>query len=353
MRTRPITIKDIAAHLGMSHSTVSRALNDHAHINEKTKKKVAEAARELGYVPNLSARIMRGDYDKLVGLLIPDIQNDFYSRIARDLGARCRKEGLRLLLAVSEDDPEIEEQELRGLIEARVSGVVATLTSKPTAASKTLLEQVASVQLVRRDPKLKRPAVCMDDIDGCRVATEHLLDQGHVRIAYVGTSKTITAGKDRLTGFLSAYERRGIEPAKEGVVLVPPRQEYGYDAVADVLALQDRPTAIVIGSSELTIGGMQAIRDAHLNIPNDISVVGYGDPVWFELLNPSLTAVSLPFNALADASIDELLALMEHGDNEVAEAAKRCKLIRVPTSLVVRQSTAAPRLKPMSKRRAG
>jgi LacI family transcriptional regulator len=332
-----VTIKDIASKLKMSHSTVSRALNDHWKISKETKQRVREAADQLGYVANLSARLIRGDAGLQVGLLVPDIQNDFYSSISTMLAERCRGAGLRLLLGITEDDPITEHSEIRAMLEARVSGLIATLTSKPLARSLTLLQGRPSVQLVRRLPKLQTAAVCIDDEIGCRLAAEHLFDLGHRRIAYVGTSKTISAGRDRVKGFLRAHALRGLSPQAGAIELVPPRQQFGMDAVARVLALEPRPSAVVIGSSELTIGGLRMILQAGLRIPEDISVVGYGDPVWFELLRPALTAVSLPVSGLADAAAQRLFDQIRGG---VGAKAGASDIIRVEPTLVVRGSTA-------------
>jgi LacI family transcriptional regulator len=332
-----ITIKDIASLLKMSHSTVSRALNDRSHISDTTKQRVRAAAEELGYVANLSARMIRGDAGPLVGLIIPDVQNDFYNKVAKELADRCRQAGIRMLLAITEDDPAIERNEIRALIEARVNGVVITMTSKPEAASLAMLGEIAFIQLVRRNAKLQRPAVCMEDERACQDATEHLLEMGHRRIAYVGTSSTISAGRDRVKGFLRAHEVRRLTPLADGIELVPPRQAYGFEGVSRIL--KRRPTALVIGSSELTIGGLRAIRAAGLDVPRDISVVGYGDPVWFELLSPPLTAVSLPVSALADAAAEQLFRQIEGG---VPPGARKAQVTRIRPTLVVRGSTQSP-----------
>lgn len=329
-----VTIKDIASLLNMSHSTVSRALNDRSSISEATKTRVRQAADELGYVANLSARMIRGDAAPVVGLIIPDVRNDFYSSISKEFADRCRHAGVRMLLAITEDDPEIERNEIRALLEARVSGIAITMTSKPLAASLALLDEIPFVQLVRRTPKLQRPAICMEDELGCHAATEHLLSLGHRRVAYVGTSKTISAGRDRVKGFLRAHEARDVEPLSEAIELVPPRQTYGFDAVSRVLT--HRPTALVIGSSELTIGGLRAVRAAGLEVPEHISIVGYGDPVWFELLSPALTAMSLPVTAMADAVAEQLSAQIE--ERKSGREAK-ATLTRILPKLVVRGST--------------
>lgn len=331
------TIKDIASELGISHTTVSRALNGRSRISEETKRRVREVAERLGYVPNVSARLIRGDTDIQVGLLIPDVQNDFYARISKELADRCRRAGLRLWLAISGDDPEVEESEIRALMEASVSGIFVTLTSNPTVGTINLLKRVPSVQLVRRCLNVIGPVICMADEAGCRAATEHLLALGHRRVAYIGPSKTISAGQDRLKGYLQAHEIYRLRPLKRNIELVPPRQDQGFDAVARVLARKDRPTSLVIGSSELTIGGLRAINDAGLSIPKDISVAGYGDPVWFELLHPPLTAVSLPVADIADAAIRQMLSQIKSDDAAVED-----HIDQVATALIIRGSTVPP-----------
>ena len=332
-----VTIKDIAERLQMNHSTVSRALNDRSHISADTRRRVREMADELGYVANLSARMIRGDAGLSIGLLIPDVQNDFYSRISKELADRCRRVGLRLLLAISEDDPFTEQNEIRALLEARVNGVIATLTSQPQPASLAMLKEVPAVQLVRHAKQFKKAAVCMEDEAGCQAATEHLLALGHRRVAYIGTTEAISSGQERARGFLKAHKLRKTIPMQGGVELVPPRQAYGYDGVARLLGLKQRPTALVIGSSELTIGALSALRKAGLQIPSDISVVGYGDPIWFELLSPALTAVKLPVAALAHTAAQQLFAQIE--DRKSGKLSKNT-MTRIMPELIVRESTA-------------
>lgn len=334
-----VTIKDIAAHLDMSHSTVSRALNDRSHISEETKERVRQAAKKLGYVANLSARMIRGDAGVLIGLVVPDVQNDFYSSLSKAMAERCRRAGLRMLLAITDDDPETEKDEIRALIEARVSGIVATLTSRPDPSIVSLMESTSVVQMVRLVPGMQTTAVCMNDVTGCQNAAQHLISLGHTRIAYVGTSRTISTGEDRVRGFIQAHEEAGLAVMEDGIELVPPRQVHGFDGMSRLLSLRTRPTAVVIGSSELTIGGLGAIREAGLRIPYDISVIGYGDPVWLDLLSPPLTALSLPVDALAELAMDQLFALI---DPEREERPAASRVTRIPPKLILRGSTAPP-----------
>jgi LacI family transcriptional regulator len=330
-----VTIKDIAVALGMSHSTVSRALSDHAHTSAETKALVRETAHRLGYVPNDSARVMRGESGTLIGLVIPDIQNDFYSRIAKLLTDRFRRAGFRLMLVNTEDDPETEEAEILALAGARPAGFIVTATAKPTARSAELLQGIPTVQLVRHSKILPGSLVAMHDQLGVHDATAHLLVLGHRRIAYIGGARDISPGRARLKGFSQAYKAVDIPLGDDFIALGPPRPEFGYAGMSELLKRRQRPSAVIFGSSELTIGGLQAIREAGLSIPGDLSVIGYGNPVWMELLTPALTAVDLPVEAVADAAAASLLAQIEARD------CQSVALLQFRPRLIIRQSTAS------------
>ncbi|HEV2572060.1 MAG TPA: LacI family DNA-binding transcriptional regulator [Beijerinckiaceae bacterium] len=334
MHQRRTTIKDIAVHLGIDHSTVSRALNDNPNISEETKHQVRQAALRLGYVANASARAMRYNHNALIGLAIPDIRNDFYSAVARALAERCNRAGFQMVLVNTDDHPEVEYRQVRALMEARVAGVLITPTPELLDTTAKLLAPVPTVQFVRQSPKLSGDIVRMDDTRAMREATEHLLAQGHKRIGYVGTRKDINVGQARLNGYLEAHAAAGLTVDERYLALVSPRQTFGSDSVARLLAVSPAPTALIIGSSELTIGGLGAIQAAGLTIPRELAVVGYGDPVWCRLLSPSLTAVQLPVDEMVEAA--EALILDRIGGKAPAGADVRsCR----PT-LVVRGSTA-------------
>lgn len=336
MQQRRTTIKDIAVHLGIDHSTVSRALNDNPNISEETKHQVRQAAHRLGYVANASARAMRYNHNPLIGLAIPDIRNDFYSAVARALAERCNGAGFQMVLVNTDDHPEVENRQVRALMEARVAGVVITPSPELLENTARLLAPVPTVQLVRQSPKLEGDIVGMDDIGAMREATEHLLALGHKRIGYIGTRKDINVGQARFDGYLQAHAAAGLTVDLNHVALVSPRQSFGADSVARLLALPQPPTALIIGSSELTIGGLSAIQAAGVSIPKEIAVVGYGDPVWCRLLSPALTAVQLPVDAMVEAA--EALILERIGARGQPPAERQSRMCE-PT-LVVRGSTA-------------
>lgn len=299
-RARGTTIRDIADALGISHSTVSRALGGHPMISDATRASVARTARRLGYVPSAPARSMRGALSPLVGYVIPDIQNDFYASVAKRIADALAPHGLQLVLSVTEDDPERERRDVRALIEARAGAVIVTPTPAPHAETLRMLARTHAVQLVRRVGPLATDAVTVDDAAGTRAATTHLVQCGHRRIAYVGAPVSTSSGRARLAGFESALADAGLAPGP--TVLGTPRPESGRIAVERLLGEVPWPTALVLGSSELTLGALLALQAAGVAVPGTLSVVGYGDPTWFSLVGDGVTTVHLPVDEVAQAA---------------------------------------------------
>jgi LacI family transcriptional regulator len=334
----PVTLRDVAERLGISHSTVSRALAGHPAISPDTKARVRSMAAALGYVPNASARTMRGARSALAGLVIPDIQNDFYATVAKLLADVLASHGLQLVLCVTEDDPEREFRELRALHEIRAAGVLITPSAAPRPETLALLRAMQPVQLVRTGASLDADAVVIDDRAGIGAAIRHLVDNGHRRIAYIGGTTDLSTGRERLAGCEEALRARRLEPAF--VALGPPRPEFARHAIASLLGASERPTGLVLGSSELTLGALQGLRAAGLRWPRDISVVGHGDPAWYALAEGGITAVSLPVADIARTAASLLLSRIEH--RSPGEGAAGAVSAFAP-ALVLRGSTAALR----------
>ena len=341
-RTAPptaVTIRDLARALELSHTTVSRALADHPAIKSQTKARVRELARELGYVPNGSAQTMRGQHAPTLGLIVPDIQNDFYASIAKIVADAAGARGFQLALSITEDDPEREMNDLRALIAARAAGIVITPSPAPRPQTLAWLRQVNAAQLVRQHGGMPHDAVVIDDFMGVGAATRHLVHYGHRRIAYIGTDAALSCGEERLAGFRSVMIEHGLDAGR--VALGHPRPAFAHHAVHTLMAGAEPPTALVMGSSSLTIGALQALRSLRLGIPGDVSIVGYGDPVWYDLLECGLTTVRLPVQEMGHCVTSLLLSRLGPGPGGVdaAPAAPARQASRFPPSLVLRGST--------------
>ncbi|WP_417599121.1 LacI family DNA-binding transcriptional regulator [Pararhodobacter oceanensis] len=294
-----VTIKDIGRKIGMSHATVSRALNNSPLVNPETFELVQRTAREMGYFPDNAARALRGSASNIVGFVLPDINNHFYSRIASVVGRHVADRGLQLVLATSDEDPAREERHLVELQRARARAIVITPTSALTKVSLDILRAIPTTQMVRRNPALATDLIAADDGQGVAQAVRHLLSRGHQRIAYIGGGpETLSTGSERLQGYLSAMQEGGVS-AHARYDLGPPQPEFGRAATERLLRDPARPEAIVLGSSQLTIGFLDAVRAAGLSVPQDLSFTGYDDPDWFAHWGAGITTVGLPIDRIA------------------------------------------------------
>jgi len=292
------TIKDIAAELGISHATVSRALNDSPLIGEQTKKRVRMAASRMGYIPDAAAKLMRGAPSNIIGFILPDVENHFYSAIARSIAETVAAHGIQLVLAISEDDPDLELRHVRALCEARARGIIITPVADLRGETAELIANVPCEQLVRRHPLVEADVVVADDTNATFQAARRLLEQGHERIAYIGGGdQTLSTGTDRVEGFKLAMSE--VPGATESIALGPPKPEFGYDTAISWLQQPDGPSGIILGSSRFTLGVLKAIRETGLSVPRDISLIGYDDPDWFEFWGNGITTIELPIREMA------------------------------------------------------
>lgn len=296
-----MTIKDIGRAIGVSHATVSRALNNSPLVNAKTRELVLRTARELGYQPDNAARTLRGSASNIVGFVLPDINNNFYSRIASIVGREASDRGLQLVLATTDDDPAREEHHLVTLQRAKARAVILTPTAGLTARSALVLRDMLTLQMVRRHDAVDSDLVVADDHQGVGDATRQLLSKGHRRIAYVGGGPgTLSTGQERLNGYLAALATAGLSEQAR-YELGPPQPDFGHAATRKLLLDFDPPDAIVLGSSQLTIGFLNAVAEIGLPVPEKLSFTGYDDPDWFALWGPGISTVRLPFNEIARA----------------------------------------------------
>ena len=296
-----VTIKDIAATLKVSPSTVGRALADDRRISEVMKKKVQRAADEAGYVANRAARMMRGVSSNLVGLIIPDIRNSFYSTIAHALSRCLQQADYQLTLCETDDDRMVELRHIRELTSASVAGIILVPSARPLPESVRLLKLTRHIQLLRRQSSLGEQWFGIDDAGATRTATKHLLDLGHRRIAYIGGRSDLPTGDARLRGYREAFAASGAKIKQIEELGAPSSIDFGREAVQRLLGREAPPTAVVMGAVQNTIGALDEIRRLKVKVPDKLSIVGFGDEVGYNWWGPGLTTVRLPVSELATA----------------------------------------------------
>ncbi|MEI4271119.1 LacI family DNA-binding transcriptional regulator [Klenkia sp. LSe6-5] len=317
---RATTARDLAEHLGISVSTVGRALSDDPRISAPTRARVQALAAELGYVANRSARMMRGAPSTVVGLIVPDVRNSFFTSVAHALGHLLGTRRHQLVLCETADDRRTELQHVRDLVAAQVAGVVLVPSSAPDPETVRLLGTVPHVQLMRRVPELAPHWFGVDDHDLVRQATDHLLAAGHTRIGYVGGTAEVPTGAARRDGYRDALRDAGVAALPEHERVGPPSSTeqggptFGAAALRDLLSLPDRPTAVVTGSTQITRGVLAAATALRLAVPHDLSLVGFGDEPGFGWWGAGLTTVTLPVTDLATGCGAWLLGLLADPD---------------------------------------
>lgn len=339
-RPGEVTIKDVAAHLGVSHATVSRALNDHAATSDATKARVRAAAEALGYVRNAGAGVLSGAPGGLVGFITPEVRSDFYATIAGELAAACATAGLQLVLAVSDDDPGLEYRHVLAMRQARVAGLLITPTSGLQDRAAALLAPLPAVQMIRSHPSLDKPWVGIDDRLGVNIATRHLLELGHRRIGFIGGFEALTTGRERRGGYEEALAAAEAPYDEALVCLGPPRPSFGAEAALRLAQLAEPITGLVLGSSQLTLGALGALQNAGVVSPRDLSIVGYSDPEWFRIWGPGLTTIDLPVEDIASSAAQVLFRTMDKGAESTGLGGGRGGIVFQPQ--LIERGSAAP-----------
>lgn len=333
---KPVRIVDLALELGLSVATVSRALNNSDAVRPELAERVRGHAESRGYVANRLARSLRSRTRHFIGFLVPDIENLAYS-IAADACARyLAHSGYQLILAITGDDPELEYAALRSLVEAQVAGLIVAPTSELAPRTRTLLRDSTVVEF-NRTAGLSEFTVLCDDRTAFAEAARHVVDLGHESIGYIGTTDALSNGFERLAGVRRELAAAGISLDSQWTRLLPPTEKDGYEAAHALLSGASRPTALLVGSSNLSMGTARAVRELGIAVPDEMSLVVYGDSRWGELYEPGLTTVTAPYQAMA-RRVTDIVSRMVTGRGGGAPTGPT----RLGAELVVRGSTGRP-----------
>jgi LacI family transcriptional regulator len=336
----PATLREVAAVAGVHPATASRALNEETRglVNAETAMRVVDAATALGYRPNSIARGLKTNRSYTVGVIVPDLRNPLFPPIARGIETRLQPAGYTSLLANTDNDAEREVSAFGALRARQVDGYITATARREHPLLHEIADAGEPMVLVNRTTDDDSIAsVVAADHDGMRQAVAHLYDLGHRRIAHLAGSLEISTGTHRLEGFNDAMDELGLErePALEPMVDTYSESE-GARATRELLAARPDVTAIVAGNDLLAIGCLDALREAGLACPDDMSVVGYNDMDWVDRLWPPLTTVHVPHYELGVEAADLLLKQLGGDRSGPAQTV-------LPTHLVVRASTAPPR----------
>ena len=338
LRRRPASIKDIARVVGVSHSTVSRALQNSPLVNRQTADEIRRIARDVGYRASAVARGLVTRKTRTIGVVVTTISDPFVSEVVSGIELAANDNGYSVLLGESNADPAREKSVVQSFAERRVDGIVVTSSRVGELYTPMLAEMMAPIVLINNQhPGQFVHSVMIENVGASREAVEYLLRLGHRRIAYVGDRYGYQSDAERFAGYRQALERAGAAFAEELAVLGDGKPEGGAPAMEKLLALDDPPTAVFCYNDMTALGVLRAVYARGLRVPDDVSVVGFDDLFLCCYLRPQLTTVRQPMRRMGQMALDNLLKLMS--GQQSAEA------IKVPAELIVRESTAAPRVK--------
>ncbi len=317
----------------MSKSLVSLVMTDPDRVGEASREAVLKAAAELGYRPNAVARSLVQQRSGIVGVVISDLHNPFFADVADGIHAAASEYGLRALFSSGFLDPARERSAITTMLELRVDGLIV-LGSRMKVAS---IERVASslpVTLVGRHTRSKvLDSVGVDDIAGARAAVAHLADLGHSRIAHIHAGGAAGSPR-RKRGYEKEMKARGLERHMR-VISGDFTEEGGAKAMTELLAVESRPTAVFAPNDQAALGAMEVIDNAGLDIPGDISLVGFDDLTLAGLHRVSLTTVGQPRMDLGRQAMALLIERLDDGREEASH-------VTVPPNLVIRSTTGPP-----------
>lgn len=298
------TIKQVAQRAGVSSATVSRVLSGASAVRPDNAERVLAAVAELGYRPNLIASNLRRNKTAKIGVVVPDIENPHFSHSIRIFEDIAYREGFRVLLCNTEDQPEKQRDYLHVLADERVEGIILVPIHSGGAEIAGNVDR--GIPVVAYDRPVDDPradAVIADNVEGARRATELLIEAGHRRIGFVGGIADLKPGADRLAGYEAAVRARGLTPVVANGEFSVARAQAATD---ELLRHPAGITGLVVGSNLMTIGAQRAIRARGVRVPEDVALVGIDDPWWAELLEPPMTTVAQPVRRMAESAINLL-----------------------------------------------
>ena len=328
-------MKDVAERARVSVSTVSHVLNGTRKVAEGTRVGVLAAVEELGYRPNLLAKGLKTRRTYTLGLLIPDIQNPFFTSVVRGVEDVALSRGYHLFLCNTDEDAGREDEYVVELAKKGVDGLmVAPSASRAERAGRLRSEGVPFVFVDRRVEGVEADVVGVDNRAGMRLVAEHLVGMGHRRVGMVSGPLDKASGRERYEGLKGALEELGSGLEDRLVRFGDFKTAGGREGARGLMDLGTPPTAIVAANNQMTLGALLEIEGRGLRVPEDVSVVGFDDPEWAPLVSPPLTAVAQPTYEMGVRAAGLLLDRIEG----VPEAPARSVLLE--PWLVVRGSVA-------------
>lgn len=318
-----LSIKDVALRAGCSIATVSRVLAGKGYIGDDTRQKVEEAVKALGYRPNRVARSLRAAKSRVIGLILSDICNPFFSEISRAVEHVAIRHGYSVLICNADEDPAKEAHYLQLMEEEKVAGILLSPT-RSIAKALDLSKFPPLVLFDRKFSKAQMDSVVIDNEDAAFRLTRTLIEGGYRNIAGVFGAKSYTAG-GRIAGFKAAFE--GVEDRMQGVHQAPAFEVEGRRLMQEILELRPAVDAVLCSSALLATGAYQALRESGLRMPDEMGFACFDDPPWAGFVDPSVTVIRQPATAIGETAAELLMKRITDPTRAVSEVVLQGELI--------------------------
>ena len=337
MSTKPKpSIKDVARLAGVSTATVSRSLNEPRKVNQETLASVRQAVDQLGYTPHFGGRALASNRSNTIGALIPTMDNAIFARGLQSLQETLAEAGVTLLIATSGYDPAREYEQIQNLLSRGVDGVMLIGTARPEKTYALLNQQSVPVVIAwSYHDQSNHVCIGFDNAAAAADLTNGVLDHGHRRIAMIaGISRGNDRAADRIKGVRQTLRARGLELADTHLIEAPYNLEDAGRAMARLMRLATRPTAVICGNDVLAAGALMQAKQLGITVPDDVSVVGFDDIDLAAVTDPPLTTMHVPHRRMGRAAAEALLAI--RGGSGTASG------VKFTPELILRGSLAGP-----------
>lgn len=311
---KQITLADIAKKLDVSKVTVSKALRNHSDISEKTKIKVRELVKEMGYTPNILARSLSAKKTHTIGLVIPKINHHFFAEAIESIYSTAQARNYEIIMTVSQENTEHEKKHIRSLMAMRVDGILISVTE--TTKDKQIFKELKNKQkpLVFFDRVLEGVGyhcIVSDDEKGSYEIVKYAIEQGSRRIAHLGGYENTSIGQGRCNGYLKALTKMGIQPDSNLIIRGGFSVSDGYNGFMKLYKTGNLPELIFAVTFPVALGIYKAAEEVGLKIPTDIDVVSFGGSSYNQFLNPSITSIHQPAMEIGKMAVELLIDQIE------------------------------------------
>ena len=336
-KKRNTTLKEMAKELGLSISTVSRALNDHPDISLQTKVLVKKLAKQMHYAPNLFARGFRSQETHILGVIVPNILSLFTSTVLKGILEEAELRGYRVIISESQNNETKQSEMLQTMIQFGVDGILLSLAKRTTSINDVLqiLNRVPLVLFDKVSDKIPCTQIVIDEEEAAFNAIEHLINLGKKRIAILKETENSFNSEKRYAGYLRALREHNL-PIDEKIILSTENISLinGRRLTNLLLSMKKRPDAIFAITDNAAIGAIKTLNKFKVKIPEEIAVVGFSNSVNSTIISPALTTVDQPGNRIGRTAIKYLLEEINNTDDEIIP-----KTIQIKTNLIVRNSS--------------